>query len=85
MFLISMILLSGYFKAIIMVLLMMEYMMFSLLLFMFYIMWNMMNLEIVIYYLIVAVCESVFGMTVMVLLIRSSGTSMMNSLNLMLW
>nr|QYF07840.1 NADH dehydrogenase subunit 4L [Hypoponera sauteri] len=78
----SLLLMTMVYKFMLMILMMMEFFILSIS-FMMYMVFSVMNLEIyTIYYIIFSVCESVLGLMILVLVIRSSGEEMYYSMNL---
>nr|WAK83100.1 NADH dehydrogenase subunit 4L [Janus sp.] len=52
-----------------------------------YIYFNLMNLNqfLSLYYLVFSVCESVLGLTIMIIIVRSEGADYLQSFNLLKW
>nr|DAC76892.1 TPA_asm: NADH dehydrogenase subunit 4L [Pseudomyrmex dendroicus] len=81
-FFISLVLVSLNYKYMLIVLLMIELIVFNLSLFMgLYL--SLMDLDFfMVYYLVFSLCESVLGMSLLVLIVRSYGSEMYNFMNL---
>nr|YP_009944715.1 NADH dehydrogenase subunit 4L [Encyrtus eulecaniumiae]QGA74471.1 NADH dehydrogenase subunit 4L [Encyrtus eulecaniumiae]QGA74484.1 NADH dehydrogenase subunit 4L [Encyrtus eulecaniumiae]QGA74497.1 NADH dehydrogenase subunit 4L [Encyrtus eulecaniumiae]QGA74510.1 NADH dehydrogenase subunit 4L [Encyrtus eulecaniumiae] len=62
-----------------------EFLMLTLLMILNFIVMFYGNLFILMYYLIFVVCESVLGLSLLIILIRSKGNDNMKNLNLILW
>nr|QGA74534.1 NADH dehydrogenase subunit 4L [Encyrtus rhodococcusiae]QGA74549.1 NADH dehydrogenase subunit 4L [Encyrtus rhodococcusiae]QGA74561.1 NADH dehydrogenase subunit 4L [Encyrtus rhodococcusiae] len=62
-----------------------EFLMLTLLMILNFIIMFYGNLFIMMYYLIFVVCESVLGLSLLIILIRSKGNDNMKNLNLILW
>nr|YP_009944702.1 NADH dehydrogenase subunit 4L [Encyrtus sasakii]QGA47461.1 NADH dehydrogenase subunit 4L [Encyrtus sasakii]QGA47474.1 NADH dehydrogenase subunit 4L [Encyrtus sasakii]QGA74445.1 NADH dehydrogenase subunit 4L [Encyrtus sasakii]QGA74458.1 NADH dehydrogenase subunit 4L [Encyrtus sasakii] len=62
-----------------------EFLMLTLLMILNFIIMFYGNLFILMYYLIFVVCESVLGLSLLIILIRSKGNDNMKNLNLILW
>nr|YP_010555739.1 NADH dehydrogenase subunit 4L [Eupelmus anpingensis]UYR45768.1 NADH dehydrogenase subunit 4L [Eupelmus anpingensis] len=84
MFLISMFMFSFCYSHIFMSLISLEFMMLSLLTLMFKVFEGIMEINMLLFFLVFVVCESVLGLTLLILLIRSNGNDSMNMLNLLI-
>nr|UZT67564.1 NADH dehydrogenase subunit 4L [Oberthuerella sharkeyi] len=84
-YLISCLLLSIFYKHLLMSIMSLEMMMMSLL-YLFYLFMMLFNFEfLLMYYLLIIVCEGVMGLTLLTLMIQFKGMDLLNSLNLNLW
>nr|QSS48567.1 NADH dehydrogenase subunit 4L [Kradibia gibbosae] len=85
MFMYSATLFCYLFNQVLPTLIMLEFMMLSLLLLLSLLSIKLMNYMIILYYLIFVVCESVYGLMMLILLMRSYGNNNVKTLNLNLW
>lgn len=66
-------------------LIILEFIILRLLLLMSIIIFKFIRIQFILYYLVFIVCESVYGLTLLILLIRDNGNRKINLLNLLLW
>nr|AZL93214.1 NADH dehydrogenase subunit 4L [Eupelmus sp. ZJUH_2016012] len=84
MFFISIFMFSYFYKNLFMTLISLEFMMLSLLSIIFFVFKEFNNLNMLLFYLVFVVCESVLGLTMLILLIREKGNDLMKLINLII-
>nr|AZL93512.1 NADH dehydrogenase subunit 4L [Torymus sp. ZJUH_2016035] len=85
MSLMSIFLFLYFYNQLILTLMSLEFLMLSILMIFSLYMFIMNNLILILYYLVFVVCESVLGLTMLIMLIRSYGNDNMNLVNLIMW